>query len=48
MRRLAAMLLVAVLLAACGDVVIGPVDHSCPDKPWKGSDGSGCGGAGGR
>ena len=47
MRNLALLIAIAVL-SACGDVVIGPVDHSCPDKPWKGSDGSGCGGAGGR
>jgi hypothetical protein len=50
MRRIAPLLLVliAAALAACGDVVIGPVDHSCANRPDEGSDGSGCGGANGR
>ncbi|HEX3498367.1 MAG TPA: hypothetical protein VHT04_03500 [Stellaceae bacterium] len=42
MRHLS-MILLVVALAACGDVVTGPVDHSCPTKPWKGPDASGCG-----
>jgi hypothetical protein len=43
MRNLALLLLLTVALAACGDVVIGPVDHSCAARPQKGPDGSGCG-----
>jgi len=43
MRRLTVAAVIAALLASCGDIVIGPVDHSCPTKPWKGPDGSGCG-----
>jgi hypothetical protein len=39
---LALWLLVAASLAACGDVVIGPVDHSCPGNPARGRFGSGC------
>jgi hypothetical protein len=42
-RRLAMVLAAAAVLAACGDVVVGPVDHSCPTKPWKGPDAGGCG-----
>jgi hypothetical protein len=45
MRRLTFLVIIAAALSSCGDVVIGPVDHSCPTRPWKGSDG-GCGGAG--
>jgi hypothetical protein len=34
------MFIVAAALGACGNVVIGPVDHRCPANPaW---DGSGC------
>jgi len=47
MRYLTLIILIAAL-SACGDVVIGPVDHSCPGRPSSGQDGSGCGGAGGR
>jgi len=43
MRRLTLMLVFAAVLAGCGDVVIGPVDHSCAARPQKGADGSGCG-----
>jgi hypothetical protein len=43
MRNLALMLIIAAALAACGNVVIGPVDHSCAARPQKGPDGSGCG-----
>ncbi|HEX3498366.1 MAG TPA: hypothetical protein VHT04_03495 [Stellaceae bacterium] len=43
MRHLALMLIV-VVLSSCGDVVIGPVDHSCPANPSRGLLGSGCGG----
>jgi hypothetical protein len=43
MRRLTLMLVFAAVLAGCGDVVIGPVDHSCAARPQKGTDGSGCG-----
>jgi hypothetical protein len=35
-------LLMATMLAACGDVVIGPVDHSCAGNPLRGRFGSGC------
>lgn len=35
-------LLLAAYLAACGDVVIGPVDHSCAGNPMRGQGGSGC------
>jgi len=42
MRRFALLVIIAAAVASCGNVVIGPVDHSCPTKPWKGSDGSGC------
>ena len=42
MRRLAFLVLIATVLSSCGNIVIGPVDHSCPTKPWKGNDGSGC------
>jgi hypothetical protein len=35
-------LLIATLLAACGNVVIGPVDHSCAANPARGRTGSGC------
>jgi hypothetical protein len=48
MGHLALILLVAAL-SACGNVAIGPVDHSCANRPSSyGQDGSGCGGAGGR
>ena len=50
MRAFILTLLIAVTLSACGDVVIGPVDHSCPVNPARGLD-SGCsrgGGGGGR
>jgi hypothetical protein len=42
MRHLAFLVLIAAMLSSCGNIVIGPVDHSCPTKPWKGNDGSGC------
>jgi hypothetical protein len=48
MRHLTLALLIAAALASCGDIVIGPVDHSCPTNPAKGHLGSGCGGGGGR
>jgi hypothetical protein len=48
MRHLSVIILLAAALAACNDVVIGPVDHSCPGRPAYAQDGSGCGGAGGR
>jgi hypothetical protein len=37
----ALMLIIAVSLAACGDVAIGPVDHECHSNPAL-SQGSGC------
>jgi hypothetical protein len=37
----ALMLIIAASLAACGDVVIGPVDHECHVNPGR-SQGSGC------
>jgi len=43
MRRLTLMLVIAAALAGCGDIVIGPVDHSCHARPQEGTDGSGCG-----
>jgi len=48
MRRLALLLLIFAALSACGDIVVGPVDHSCPYRPGSGSDGSGCGGGNSR
>jgi hypothetical protein len=47
MRRLSLLLLLAVSVSAismagCGDIVIGPVDHSCPTVPGR-SDGCGPG-----
>jgi len=48
MRRLTLVLLIAAALSSCRNVVIDPVDHSCPTQPRNGNDGSGCGGAGGR
>ena len=35
-------LLIAASLAGCGNVAIGPVDHSCPGNPSRGQGGSGC------
>jgi hypothetical protein len=47
MRRLVLILVIAATLSACADLVIGPVDHSCPANPTRGQ-GSGCeDGAGG-
>jgi len=46
MRRLILLLIVAAALTACGDVVIGPVDHSCPGNPRR-AQGSGCDDGGG-
>jgi hypothetical protein len=43
MRRFALILIVAAAVAGCGDVVIGPVDHSCAARPGKDPNGSGCG-----
>ena len=48
MRTFILTLLVAATLSACGDVVIGPVDHSCPANPSRGTLESGCGGGGAR
>ena len=45
--RMLILTLVLAILSACGDVVIGPVDHSCPGNPLRGRLGSGCGGGGG-
>jgi len=47
MRTLILTLILATL-SACGDVVIGPVDHSCPANPSRGTLESGCGGGGAR
>jgi hypothetical protein len=41
MRHLALILIIAAALSACGDIAVGPVDHSCPSNPAK-SQGSGC------
>jgi hypothetical protein len=46
MRRFILTLIITAWLAACGDVVIGPVDHSCASNPSRGTLGSGCGGGG--
>jgi hypothetical protein len=35
-------MLVAAGLAGCGNVPIGPVDHSCHANPQRGALGSGC------
>jgi len=45
MRRLALLIAMAVL-SSCGDIVIGPVDHSCHVNPSRGLLDSGCGGGG--
>jgi hypothetical protein len=42
MRHLILGLLIAASLAACGNVAIGPVDHSCAANPDRGDGGSGC------
>lgn len=42
MRQIILGLLLAASLAACGNVAIGPVDHSCAVNPGRGGDGSGC------
>jgi hypothetical protein len=41
MRYLSLILALAASLVACGDIVIGPVDHSCPTNRSLGQ-GSGC------
>jgi hypothetical protein len=46
MRKLILILLLASATCACGDITIGPVDHSCHSNPSRGAD-SGCGGGGG-
>jgi len=46
-RHSAVIVILIAALASCGDVVIGPVDHSCPTNPSRGLLGSGCGGGGG-
>jgi hypothetical protein len=45
MRKLTMTLLLVAGVAACSDIPIGPVDHSCPNNPGY-SSGSGCGHAG--
>ncbi len=47
MRTLLLTLLIAATLSSCGDIVVGPVDHSCHSNPGRGTLGSGCGGGGG-
>jgi hypothetical protein len=44
MRKIVLALLVALAasVAACGNLTIGPVDHSCPVNPHQGGDDSGC------
>jgi len=42
MRTLLLVALIAAALSACGDVPIGPVDHSCHVNPMRGVLGSGC------
>jgi hypothetical protein len=42
MRQMLLALLVGAALTACGNVAIGPVDHSCAVNPTRGGDGSGC------
>jgi hypothetical protein len=41
MRKLILMLILAAPLPACGNVPVGPVDHSCASNPAL-SQGSGC------
>jgi hypothetical protein len=41
MRHLALILVIAAILSACANAVIGPVDHSCAANPAR-SQGSGC------
>ena len=40
-ESLALMLIIAVVVSACGNVAIGPVDHECHANPAR-SHGSGC------
>jgi hypothetical protein len=42
MRRLILTIIIAATLSACGNVAIGPVDHSCHVNPQRGILGSGC------
>jgi hypothetical protein len=42
MRMLILSLLLAATLAACGNIPIGPVDHSCLGNPQRGALDSGC------
>jgi hypothetical protein len=42
MRTLILSVLLAATLAACGNVPIGPVDHSCLGNPQRGALDSGC------
>jgi hypothetical protein len=42
MRMLVLTILIAATLAACGNVPIGPVNHSCLGNPQRGALGSGC------
>jgi len=35
-------IIVAATVSACGNVAIGPVDHSCPGNPSRGTSDSGC------
>jgi hypothetical protein len=42
MRTIVLTILIAVTLAACGNIPIGPVDHSCLGNPQRGILGSGC------
>jgi hypothetical protein len=41
MRLTVLLIAIAAVLAACGDVAVGPVDHSCPGNPAR-AQGSGC------
>ncbi len=45
MRHFALMLVIAAVLAACANPVIGPVDHACVASAAR-SQGSGCGDGG--
>jgi hypothetical protein len=41
MRHCAILLMLAVFLAACNGIAIGPVNHACVGSPMR-SQGSGC------
>jgi hypothetical protein len=42
MRKIILTILIAAALGGCGNIPIGPVDHSCLGNPQRGAAGSGC------